>query len=101
MQDINDAYDDACHVLTTKPPVEETHIDPDTKQKDYYAAVRTNVVLVWSLTNAGLCIGILNVTSNSVRTTYMAVLLYFVAGLALFRFMGATVYIIKRLFAGE
>jgi chitin synthase len=49
-KDINDAYDDACHVLTTKKPKEVKPIDAETKQKDYYATVRTNVLLVWSLT---------------------------------------------------
>lgn len=75
--------------------------DNETKQKDYYATVRTNVVLIWSLSNAALGIGILNVTSNNVRLTYMAFLLYSVAALAGFRLIGSITYLVKRMFAGE
>lgn len=33
-KDINDAYDDACHVLTTKAVQEQKKVDPDLKQAD-------------------------------------------------------------------
>ncbi|CCF54212.1 hypothetical protein NDA11_001232 [Ustilago hordei] len=101
-KDINDAYDDAIHVLSNKPPREgPAQVDRDQKQADYYATVRTNVVLCWSLSNAALVVGILNISSNGTRVTYMAFLLYSVAGLAAFRMLGSTVYLIKRLFSGE
>ncbi|GAC73696.1 chitin synthase/hyaluronan synthase [Moesziomyces antarcticus T-34] len=101
-KDINDAYDDAIHVLSNKPPkAGPGPVDKDQKQKDYYATVRTNVVLCWSLSNAALVVGILNISSISTRTVYMGFLLYSVAGLALFRMTGSTIYLIKRLFSGE
>ncbi|KDN52455.1 glycosyltransferase family 2 protein, partial [Tilletiaria anomala UBC 951] len=92
-KDINDAYDDACHVLTTKKPKEIQKIDHETKQKDYYASIRTWVLLIWTLTNAGLAIGILNVTSTNVQITYMGFLLYSVAALALIKFLGCLIYL--------
>ncbi|PWN49957.1 putative Chs4-chitin synthase 4 [Violaceomyces palustris] len=100
-KDINDAYDDAVHVLSMKAPKEKSSIDPETKQRDYYARVRTNVVLMWTISNAALVVGILNISSQAARTTYMGFLLYSVAGLAFFRLCGSTVYMIKRLFSGE
>ncbi|PWZ02557.1 putative chitin synthase 4 [Testicularia cyperi] len=101
-KDINDAYDDAIHVLSNKPAKKSGGgVDKDQKQKDYYAMFRTNVVLCWSLTNAALVVGILNVSSLNTRTVYMGFLLYSVAGLALFRMLGSTIYLIKRLFSGE
>ncbi|CEH18035.1 glycosyltransferase family 2 protein [Ceraceosorus bombacis] len=101
LKDLNSAYDDAVHVLSTKAPAEVKRVDAETKQKDYYASIRTNVVLLWSLSNAGLGIGILNVSNDRVRLTYMAFLLYSVAALAGFRLIGSTTYLVKRLFAGE
>ena len=41
--DINAAYEDAIHVLSTKPPKAEPKIDPATQQEDYYKTFRTNV----------------------------------------------------------
>lgn len=100
-KDLNSAYDDAVHVLGTKPPIEVTNIPISVKTADYYANVRTNVVLIWSLSNAALGIAILNVSNQNVRLTYMAFLLYSVAALAAFRLIGSITYLVKRLFAGE
>lgn len=50
-KDINAAYEDAIHVLSQKPPKEESHRDAGTKQEDYYKNFRTNVLLAWTLTN--------------------------------------------------
>ena len=40
--DINAAYEDAIHVLSTKPPKEEKKVDAATAQEDYYRNFRTN-----------------------------------------------------------
>lgn len=40
-RDINAAYEDAIHVLSTKPPVEEKKVDVATQQEDYYRQFRT------------------------------------------------------------
>ena len=39
--DINAAYEDAIHVLSTKPPKEEKKVDAATAQEDYYRTFRT------------------------------------------------------------
>jgi chitin synthase len=39
--DINAAYEDAIHVLSTKPPKEEQKVDAATAQEDYYRNFRT------------------------------------------------------------
>ena len=39
--DIDDAYEDALHVLKTKPPKVEATVDEKTKQEDYYKTFRT------------------------------------------------------------
>ena len=39
--DINAAYEDAIHVLSTKPPKEEKKVDVATEQEDYYRNFRT------------------------------------------------------------
>lgn len=100
-KDIDEAYHDAVHVLATKPPKEEKRVDLDQAQQDYYAAIRTNVVLVWVLTNGALCIGILSINNPKVKIIYMAVILYSVAALSAFRLIGSITYLVKRLFAGE
>jgi chitin synthase len=40
-KDINAAYEDAIHVLTTKPPKEEKKVDTATAQEDFYRSFRT------------------------------------------------------------
>lgn len=100
-KDLDQNYEDACHMLHTKPPKEEKKIDLDQKQKDYYATVRTNVVSIWAISNAALAVAIVNVGSLNVKKTYMGFLLYSVAALAAFRMVGSITYLIKRLFSGE
>ncbi|KAF9234706.1 glycosyltransferase family 2 protein [Melanogaster broomeanus] len=96
--DINAAYEDAIHVLSTKPPKEEKKVDAATQQEDYYKTFRTNVLLVWTLSNLLTATG---GTGSAAVNGYMAFILFSVAGLALVRFIGSTVYLLVRLFAGE
>jgi chitin synthase len=39
--DINELYEDAIHVLSTKPPKAEQKVDESTQQEDYYKSFRT------------------------------------------------------------
>lgn len=39
--DINAAYEDAIHVLSTRPPKSDPKPDPQTQQEDYYRGFRT------------------------------------------------------------
>ena len=43
--DINAAYEDAIHVLSTEPPKEEKKADTETQQEDYYRNFRTKCVV--------------------------------------------------------
>jgi chitin synthase len=43
--DINAAYEDAIHILQTKPPKVESAPDASTQQEDYYRSFRTKYVL--------------------------------------------------------
>ncbi|KAH7927646.1 glycosyltransferase family 2 protein [Leucogyrophana mollusca] len=105
--DINAAYEDAIHVLSTKPPKADSTPDPATVQEDYYKTFRTNVLLVWTLSNALLAAVVVAATPqqgqppSAAVNGYMAFILFSVAGLAFVRFLGSTTYLVVRLFAGE
>ncbi|RPD56704.1 glycosyltransferase family 2 protein [Lentinus tigrinus ALCF2SS1-7] len=106
--DINAAYEDAIHMLSTKPPKVESKPDAATQQEDYYRSFRTKVLLWWTLSNALLAAIIVTATgkasdkgAHNTVNGYMAFILFSVAGLALIRFIGSTTYMLVRLFAGE
>ena len=40
-KDINTLYEDAIHVLQTKPPKQEPKVDEETLKEDYYKSFRT------------------------------------------------------------
>ncbi|KZT69531.1 glycosyltransferase family 2 protein [Daedalea quercina L-15889] len=89
--DLNAMYEDAIHVLQTKPPPEEAKVDEKTAQEDYYKSFRTNTLTGKSSESS----------ANSTVDGYLAFILFSVAGLALVRFIGSTTYMLVRLFAGE
>ncbi|KAI0691142.1 glycosyltransferase family 2 protein [Cerioporus squamosus] len=107
--DINAAYEDAIHMLSTKPPKVDSKPDPQTQQEDYYRSFRTKCVLLWwTLSNALLAAIIVTATgkasdkgAHNTVNGYMAFILFSVAGLALIRFIGSSTYMLVRLFAGE
>ena len=45
-KDIDTLYEDAIHVLNTKPPKVESKPDASTKQEDYYRSFRTKCVFL-------------------------------------------------------
>jgi len=59
--DIDAAYEDAIHVLSTKAPKAVSKPDPATQQEDYYRSFRTNVLLAWILSNVRMSAGLPNV----------------------------------------
>ncbi|KAI0318366.1 glycosyltransferase family 2 protein [Amylostereum chailletii] len=104
--DINAAYEDAIHVLSTKPPKEEHHVDDSTRQEDYYRNFRTKCVPVSSLSLLSAIVltttgSAADSSANSVVNGYLIFILYSVVVLALVRFIGSTGYMIVRMFAGE
>nr|ABB70407.1 hypothetical class II chitin synthase [Puccinia graminis f. sp. tritici] len=109
-KDINAAYDDACHVLSNKPPPEKETIDAETKMTDSYRNIRTNVVLAWALMNGALVAVILSTKAGSNISqdgdsakvnTYMTFLLYSVFGLSFVKFVGTTMYLVQFIFTGK
>lgn len=117
--DLNAQYERELQVFSRKPVKEVKALSPaqlDEKQQDYYRGVRTVVVLAWMITNFALIAVVLSAaglekigsTTNTdtdeeetTRTTiYMAVVLYSVAALSGFKFIGAMWFLIVRMFRG-
>ncbi|CAJ0870089.1 11079_t:CDS:2 [Entrophospora sp. SA101] len=107
-KDINSLYQEAVEELQRhhEEPVKKRSASD--KQDDYYKSFRTRVVLLWILSNGAMVAIITNASStlNSISTStdransYMAFVLWSVAGLAAFRFMGSCTYLLFRLFTG-
>ena len=84
------------------------------KQMDYYRGVRTGVVLIWMITNFALAAVVLSAggmdkitpgkDSEDQQTersnVYMSIVLWSVAGLSAFKFLGALWFLIVRMFRG-
>ncbi|KEF62728.1 chitin synthase 2 [Exophiala aquamarina CBS 119918] len=109
--DLNAQYETELKKFATKPIKEVKIQTPADKQEDYYKSFRSNVVTIWMLTNFILVAAVLNVagfqrintdqTTQQNSTVYLAVILWSVAGLSLFRFIGACWFLIVRLVSGE
>jgi chitin synthase len=108
--DLNAQYEAEMRKIVTKAPVEQRIPSPSEKQEDYYKGFRSQVVLLWIVCNFGLVAVVLStaglerITTNSNENTksavYLAVVLWSVAGLSFFKFVGAMWFLIVRLFRG-
>ncbi|MBW0462815.1 hypothetical protein O181_002530 [Austropuccinia psidii MF-1] len=111
-KDLDQAYEEALLNLKTRPKLLEKNRSDKEKEalkQDYYKNVRTNVVLLWALSNGMLVAAILDgdisgqfasgKTGLKIRI-YMLIVLGFVAFMALVRLGGSTLYLAIRLFAG-
>ncbi|KAG9127518.1 hypothetical protein FRC07_012805 [Ceratobasidium sp. 392] len=115
--DRNSSYMDALHRLKIRKPLPTrkggaTAAEKEQAAKDYYASVRTNVLLAWVLSNGMLAAGILSGGNPASTFTqgmgdagnlnktraYMVFILAFVAIMNIVRFAGSTLYLIMRLF---
>ncbi|KAG8694636.1 Chitin synthase, class 3 [Ceratobasidium sp. 394] len=115
--DRNSSYMDALHRLKIRKPLAarkggSTDAEKEQAAKDYYASVRTNVLLAWVLSNGLLAAAILSGgnpsstftqgmgdSGNASKTrAYMVFILAFVAIMNIVRFAGSTLYLIVRLF---
>ena len=106
--DLNAQYETELQRFATKPLKVVSKQSPADKQEDYYKSFRSNVVVAWMISNFALCAAVLNTAGFDridVKTTadssdnaniYLAVILWSVAGLSLFRFIGAVWYLIVR-----
>lgn len=112
-KDLDEQYEAEMSVLSKPAEKEVKKVNEMQAQKDYYAGIRSGVVLAWIFTNFALSAVILNSAGldrlgasddQSVEGTrskiYLRVILWSVAALSAFRFLGATWFLILRLFRG-
>ncbi|ORZ14903.1 glycosyltransferase family 2 protein [Lobosporangium transversale] len=107
-RDLNQSYQIALDSLKKKTEERVQKRDPKAKQEDYYKAFRTRLVLLWCTSN-GLLVSIITysgsyggIGSYDARSkAYLAFVLWSVAFLAAFRFVGSVVYLFLRLVSGE
>ncbi|KAJ9156191.1 Chitin synthase 3 [Pleurostoma richardsiae] len=112
--DLNAQYERELQVFGRKAVKEVKAPTPaqlEEKQMDYYRGVRTVVVLVWMCTNFALAALVLSTaglekitptdaTKSKRATYYMAAVLYSVAVLSGFKFLGAMWFLVVRMFRG-
>ena len=108
--DLNALYDAEIQKFTVKPLKEVKKVSDAERQEDYYKGFRSTVVLVWIFCNFALAAVVLSAAGvnrivvkqdedhlDNKTTIYMAVVLWSVAALSLFRFIGAMWFLTVRL----
>jgi len=106
-KDLNAAYEEACLDLQKQVQEAPAKVDAKTKQEDYYKGFRTRLVVFW-ITSNFLLVGLITNaqlvhwfgTFTERSNAYFAFILWSVAGLAAFRFIGACTYLVFRIFQG-
>ncbi|KAI0071473.1 glycosyltransferase family 2 protein [Panus rudis PR-1116 ss-1] len=113
--DVNAMYEESIMNLKDRKPVlkhnqTQSEAEKEAAARNYYAGVRTNVLLAWVLSNGVLLAAILGGGDSSTtfvpnetfsRTkAYMTFILAFVAITSIVRFCGSTMYLIARVFTG-
>lgn len=116
--DLNAQYQRELAVFAQKQVIVKTAPTPSQlqeKQVDYYKGVRTGVVLIWMVTNFGLAALVLSSAGlDRISTSskdkeqdqldrsniYMSIVLWSVAGLSAFKFIGAMWFLVVRMFRG-
>jgi len=118
-QDLNQQYEAEMRKIVNKAPPEKREFSASEIQEDYYKWFRSSVVLFWIVCNFGLVAVVLstaglnrintgtttnttgdNSVNNQKTAIYLAVVLWSVAGLSLFKFVGAMWFLIVRMFRG-
>ena len=107
--DLDAQYEHEMALIRVKAPKEKRIFSEAEKQEDYYKGFRSAVVLVWMFCNFALgavvlsagglsrvAIGKTDEDKNQRATIYMAVVLWSVAGLSLFRVIGALWFLVVR-----
>lgn len=110
--DLNTQYESEIQVFSSKYKEPEKSVSDSDKQEDYYKGFRSGVVLFWMFCNLALCAAVLQTGGLEVTvsnpdeaaqkktdaaTIYLAVVLWSVAGLSLFRFIGAMWFLVVRM----
>ncbi|KAK5118515.1 hypothetical protein LTR62_003030 [Meristemomyces frigidus] len=94
--DIDSGYDEALRNLRDRVEVPQPGTSASTQQEDYYRAVRTYVVIVWVVCNAILIMAVSQAYAGThiKENFYLKFILWSVAGLALFRAMGSSAFMV-------
>lgn len=109
--DLNTQYESELLLMSTKQVKEKKVVSEAEHQEDYYKGFRSAVVLIWMFCNFALAAVVLSAggletvkigkggsdTGAQRSTIYMAVVLWSVAALSLFRFIGAVWFLVVRL----
>lgn len=108
--DLNAQYESELRAFVQKAPAEKRVITAEEKQEDYYKSFRSLVVLFWLVCNFALVSVVLSTSGverlttstdrNTKSTIYMAVVLWSVAALSGFKFLGAMWFLVVRMFRG-
>jgi len=112
--DLNTQYEAELRVFDTKYVEPKKVASASDKQEDYYKGFRSSVVLFWMFCNLALCAVVLQTGGLSVASKegkedsdeqrkaeiYLMVILWSVAGLSAFRFIGAMWFLVVRMFRG-
>ncbi|CAL5866318.1 chitin synthase I [Penicillium psychrofluorescens] len=116
--DLNAQYEAELRSFSMKPPKEVKDVPDEEKQADYYKGFRSAVVLAWVFCNFALGAVVLSaaglenfdnttpgsngqdLTQSSRSLIYMQVVLWSVAVLSSFKFIGAMWFLVVRLFRG-
>lgn len=99
-KDVGYLYEESFRNLQKKEPNKgKKVVDPKTRQEDYYRNFRTRLVVCWIFTNLILVIVICTVDNlgrlgsfDDRTNAYMSFILWSVAGLSVFRFIGSCTY---------
>ena len=108
--DLNDQYDAEMKIIAVKATKVDKPVSASEKQEDYYKGFRSAVVLIWMFSNLALSavvlstagtggsyVGVSDPNATARATIYMAVVLWSVAALSFFRFIGAMWFLVIRL----
>jgi hypothetical protein len=109
--DLNTQYESELRTFSTRYEAPKKIPSAQDKQEDYYKGFRSAVVLAWMFCNLALCAVVLQTGGLEVTaakgdeaedkrrkaTIYLGVVLWSVAGLSAFRFIGAMWFLIVRL----
>jgi len=112
--DLNTQYEKELGTFATKYNPPKKAPSAEDKQEDYYKGFRSVVVLAWMFMNLALCAVVLQTgglqvtvapskeqeTKDRKAKIYLSIVLWSVAGLSLFRFIGAMWFLVVRMFRG-
>lgn len=102
-EEINQSYLNQLEKI--KKPLEESSGGHETSNEDYYAFIRSMTVLIWMVSNFIIVALVLRTggldqfggaSVETRETVFLTVILWLVAFMALFRFIGCTLYLIQR-----